>query len=72
MIIEGTIKREIDPGNGVREVEIPFLINTDTGDWSQWGHDTMVLGENVEMLEALCGAACEAALDAGDGAVVPL
>ncbi|MFD7247841.1 hypothetical protein ACFV6Y_38570 [Streptomyces massasporeus] len=63
MIIEGTITRQVDPGNGKREVEIPFLINTETGTYSQWGHDTMILGENVDFLESLRNAACEAAAD---------
>lgn len=57
MIIEGTITRQIDPGNGTREVEIPFLINTETGTYAQWGHDQFVLGENVDLLEALRDAA---------------
>jgi hypothetical protein len=48
--IEGTITREIDG----REVKIPFLITTDAeGTYSQWGHDTLTLGENVDLLEAL-------------------
>lgn len=63
MIIEGTIKRQVDPGNGTREVEIPFLIDTETGTYSQWGHDQFILGENVEFLASLRNAACEAAAD---------
>ncbi len=60
MIIEGTITRAIDPGVGsVRTVEIPFLIDTDDGTYSQWGHDAMILGANVDLLEALRDAACE-------------
>lgn len=60
MIIEGTITRAIDPGVGsVRTVEIPFLIDTDNGTYSQWGHDAMILGANVDLLEALRDAACE-------------
>lgn len=74
MIIEGTVKRQVsvvpatmvleDPHspNGcqpVRDVEIPFFIDTDDGTYSQWGHDTLILGENVELLEALRDAACE-------------
>lgn len=55
MIIEGTITRTIDN----REVEIPYLINTRTGTYSQWGHDTMTLGDNVELLESLRDAACQ-------------
>lgn len=61
MIIEGTIRRAIDPGSGgIRTVEIPFLIDTDDGTYSQWGHDTLILGENVDLLEALRDTACEA------------
>lgn len=52
--IEGTITREIDG----REVEIPFSIG-DYG-YSQWGHDTMILGENVDLLEAIVEAINEA------------
>jgi len=55
MIIEGTITRSIDN----RKVEIPFLIDTLSGTYSQWGHDTMTLGENVDLLEAMRNAACE-------------
>lgn len=58
MIIEGTVRRAIDPGSGgMRTVEIPFLIDTDAGTYSQWGHDHFVLGENVDLLEALRDAA---------------
>ncbi|WP_396902650.1 hypothetical protein [Mycolicibacterium sp.] len=63
MIIEGTIKRQVDPGNGKSEVEIPFLIDTETGTYSQWGHDQPVLGANVDFMCALRNAACEAAAD---------
>lgn len=60
MIIEGKITRAIDPGVGsVRTVEIPFLIDTGDGTYSQWGHDAMILGANVDLLEALRDAACE-------------
>jgi hypothetical protein len=55
MYIEGNITRDI---NG-RRIEIPFYIDTLTGTYSQWGHDTLLLGENVELLEALRDAACE-------------
>jgi hypothetical protein len=55
MMIEGTINRRIDH----RKVEIPFFIDTLTGTYSQWGHDTLLLGENVDLLEALRDAACE-------------
>ena len=55
MYIEGNITRHI---NG-RRTEIPFYIDTLTGTYSQWGHDTLLLGENVELLEALRDAACE-------------
>ena len=53
MIIQGTISRSIDN----RDVEIPFSIDTATGNWFQWGHDTITLGVNVELLEALRDAA---------------
>jgi hypothetical protein len=55
MIVEGTITREI----GGREVAIPFYIDASTGTYSQWGHDMLLLGENVDLLEALRDAACE-------------
>jgi hypothetical protein len=55
MYIEGTITRNI---NG-RRADIPFYIDTLTGTYSQWGHDTLLLGENVDLLEALRDAACE-------------
>lgn len=55
MIIEGTIKREI----GGRERAIPFFVDTSTGTYSQWGHDMLLLGENVDLLETLRDAACE-------------
>ncbi|WP_165762725.1 hypothetical protein [Mycolicibacterium vulneris] len=55
MIIEGTVNRRI----ANREVAIPFLVDTVSGNWFQWGHDTMTLGENVELLEALRDTACE-------------
>lgn len=54
MIINGTVNRSIDN----RAVEIPFFIDTVTGTYSQWGHDTMTLGDNVDLLEALRDAAC--------------
>lgn len=47
--IEGTVCRTLDDG---REVTIPFLIDKNRN-YFQWGHDTMTLGENVELLEAL-------------------
>ena len=55
MIIEGTITGGIDQ----RPVKIPFYIDTVTGTYSQWGHDTLTLGENVDLLEALRNAACD-------------
>jgi hypothetical protein len=55
MIIEGTITREARGCN----IAIPFFIDTLTGTYSQWGHDTMTLGDNVEVLEALRDAACD-------------
>jgi hypothetical protein len=59
MIIEGTIKRDI----AGRERAIPFYIDSTTGTFSQWGHDTLLLGENVDLLEALRDAACEQNFD---------
>jgi hypothetical protein len=59
MIIEGTIKREI----AGRERAIPFYIDAASGNWFQWGHDTLLLGENVDLLEALRDAACEQNFD---------
>ncbi|ASL12327.1 hypothetical protein U8D42_27225 (plasmid) [Mycobacterium europaeum] len=56
MIINGTISRTLSGG---RDVDIPFFIDTTTGTYSQWGHDTMTLGENVDLLEALRDTACE-------------
>lgn len=50
-VIEGTITRTM----GRRQVEIPFYIDT----YHQWGHDTLTLGENVDLLEALRDAAYE-------------
>lgn len=55
MYIEGHITRDV---NG-RRTEIPFYIDTLTGTYSQWGHNTGLLAENVELLEALRDAACE-------------
>ena len=55
MIIEGTIARDIDG----RAIEIPFYIDTDDGVFSQWGHDTLLLGENVDLLKALRDAAVD-------------
>ena len=56
MVIEGTITRHIDG----RPVEIPFYLDTETGTYSQWGHDVMTLGENVDLLVALRDAAIDA------------
>jgi len=55
MIIEGIVHRTIDG----RSVQIPFLVDTVSGTYSQWGHDTMTLGDNVDLLEALRDAACD-------------
>ncbi|GAB4990805.1 hypothetical protein MAHJHV58_46390 [Mycobacterium avium subsp. hominissuis] len=49
MIISGTISRT----TAGRPVDIPFFIDSTTGTYSQWGHDTVTLGENVDLLEAL-------------------
>ena len=59
MIIEGTITREI----AGKDRQIPFFINTETGTYSQWQHDGLILGENVDLLEALRDAACEQAYE---------
>jgi hypothetical protein len=59
MIIEGTIKRDL----AGRQREIPFYIDTSTGTYSQWGNDTLLLGENVDLLEALRDSACEQDID---------
>ncbi|SOJ57012.1 hypothetical protein MSIMFB_04490 [Mycobacterium simulans] len=57
MIINGTVSRTLSGG---RHVDIPFFIETNTGTYSQWGHDTMTLGKNVDLLvQALRDAACE-------------
>lgn len=56
MIISGIVSRSLPSG---RHVDISFVIDTHTGTYSQWGHDTMTLGENVELLEALRETACE-------------
>lgn len=54
--ISGTISHHLDDG---RHVEIPFYIDAVTGTYSQWGHDTVTLGANVEFLEALRDAVCD-------------
>ncbi|WP_204806032.1 hypothetical protein [Mycobacterium riyadhense] len=55
MIINGTVSRTLSGG---RHVDIPFFIETNTVTYSQWGHDTMTLGKNVDLLvEALRDAA---------------
>ncbi|GAB4685189.1 hypothetical protein MOKP106_32790 [Mycobacterium avium subsp. hominissuis] len=58
MIINGIVSRSLSGG---RHVDIPFFIDTLTGTYSQWGHNTTTLGENVELLEALRDTACEIA-----------
>jgi hypothetical protein len=55
ILIEGTIKRQLCG----KEREIPFLIDTSDGTFAQWGHDMLLLGENVDLLEALRDAAYE-------------
>lgn len=55
MIITGSISRTI----ANRSVDIPFIIDTVTGTYSQWGHDTLLLGDNVDLLEALRDTACD-------------
>ena len=54
MIIEGTITRDI----GGRPVPFPCYIDAGNGTYAQWGHDTVTLGENVDLLESLRNAAC--------------
>ena len=56
VIIEGTITRVIDS----REVKIPFLIDGEEGIYSQWGHDIITLGANVDLLEAIRDATLDA------------
>jgi len=57
MIIRGIISRTTDAG---RNVDIPFLIDSSTGTYSQWGHDTMTLGDNVDLLESIRDAMIDA------------
>lgn len=57
MIIRGIISRTTDAG---RNVDIPFLIDSESGTYSQWGHDTMTLGENVDLLESIRDAMIDA------------
>lgn len=57
MIIRGIISRTTEAG---RNVDIPFLIDSESGTYSQWGHDTMTLGENVDLLESIRDAMIEA------------
>lgn len=56
VIIEGNITRVIDS----REVKIPFYIDVENGTFGQWGHNTLVLGQNVDLLERLRDAALDA------------
>lgn len=56
--VEGKIRRVVQPGDAkAREVEIPFSINHNG--WFQWGHDTFILGENVELMELINAAVHE-------------
>lgn len=57
MIIRGIISRTTEAG---RNVDIPFLIDSESGTYSQWGHDTMTLGENVDLLESIRDAMIDA------------
>jgi hypothetical protein len=54
ILVEGIIRRELCG----KEREIPFLIKGD-GTFAQWGHDTLLLGENVDLLEAMRDAVCD-------------
>ncbi len=57
MIIRGIISRTTEAG---RDVDIPFMIDSDTGTYSQWNHDTITLGENVDLLESIRDAMIDA------------
>jgi len=57
VIIRGIISRTTDAG---RNVDIPFMIDSSTGTYNQWGHDTMTLGENVDLLESIRDAMIDA------------
>lgn len=54
--IDMTITRILDDGT---DVEIKADIDAESGDWSQWGQPTEVLGGNVDLIEALTAAAME-------------
>ena len=56
MFIGGIVSRSLPNGH---LVDIPFVIDTHTATYSQWGYDTPTLGENVDLLEALRDTACE-------------
>jgi len=56
MIFSGIVSRSLPSGH---LVDIPFVIDTHSGTYSQWGYDTLTLGENVDLLEALRDTACE-------------
>lgn len=56
VLIAGNITRVIDS----REVVIPFYIDVETGTYTQWGHDTLTLGQNIDLLEGLRDAALDA------------
>lgn len=58
MIINGTISRTTEDG---RHVDIPFFVDSVSGTYSQWGHDMLTLGENVDLLEAIRDAMLDTA-----------
>jgi hypothetical protein len=56
VIINGNIRRIIDGC----EVDIPFWIDGETGNYFQWGHPTLTLAQNVDLLAAISNAVREA------------
>ena len=56
VIITGEIIRVIRN----QEVKIPFLIDGESGNYSQWGHNNKTLGANVDLLDKLRDAVQDA------------
>jgi hypothetical protein len=54
--IRGTITRVIDS----REIEIQFTLDVERGGYHQWGQNTKVLGDNVDLMEAIVEAVADA------------
>jgi hypothetical protein len=54
--MSGSITRVVNS----EEVEIQFMINGDGTYHHQWGQSTQVLGQNVDLLEALVEAVWDA------------